>query len=103
VEYVDLPAEQWHAILTKQVGLPKFLANHLHQAAIDHQGGLFEHKTDTVECLTGTAPQNLKEFVREHLPGRVHHKDRCTRGVWSKKSAEPQVTVAAEVSPQPKR
>ncbi len=76
VEYVDLPAEQWHAILTKQVGLPKFLANHLHQAAIDHQEGLFEHKTDTVECLPGTAPQNLKEFVREHLPGRVHHKDR---------------------------
>ena len=28
VEYADLPAEQWHAILTKQVGLPEFLANH---------------------------------------------------------------------------
>ncbi len=68
VTYVDLPAEQWHTILTDQVGLPAFLANHLQQVAIDHQEGLFEIKNDTVERTTGTAPQSLASFVREHLP-----------------------------------
>lgn len=68
VTYVDLPVEQWHTILTEQVGLPAFLANHLHQVAIDHQEGVFEHKSDTVERVTGTAPQTLEAFVREHLP-----------------------------------
>lgn len=68
VTYVDLPVEQWHTILTEQVGLPAYLASHLHQVAIDHQEGWFEHQTDTVQRLTGTAPQNLESFVREHLP-----------------------------------
>ena len=67
VEYVDLPVEQWHEILVDQVGLPEFLANHLHQVAIDHQEGIFDHQTDTVKALTGAAPQSLPEFVREHL------------------------------------
>jgi NAD(P)H dehydrogenase (quinone) len=67
VEYVDLPVEQWHEILVKQVGMPEFLANHLHQVAIDHREGIFDHQTDTVEALTGTAPQSLAEFVRAHL------------------------------------
>lgn len=68
VTYVDLPVEQWHPILTEQVGLPVFLANHLYQVAIDHQEGLFEEKNDIVERLTGATPQNLESFVREHLP-----------------------------------
>lgn len=68
VTYVDLPSEQWHTILTEQVGLPAFLANHLHQVAIDHQEGVFEHQSDAVERLTGIAPQSLESFVREHLP-----------------------------------
>lgn len=65
IEYVDLPAEAWHSVLTQQVGLPEFLANHLHKVAIDHQEGLFERQTDTVERLTGIAPQSLREYVAE--------------------------------------
>jgi hypothetical protein len=34
--------------------------------AIDHQEGLFEVQTKTVEALTGETPQNLSDFVREH-------------------------------------
>jgi NAD(P)H dehydrogenase (quinone) len=67
IEYVDLPAAQWRDILIKQVGLPKFLANHLHQVAIDHQHGVFDRQTDTVESITGIAPQPLVKFVRCHL------------------------------------
>jgi NAD(P)H dehydrogenase (quinone) len=67
IEYVDLPVEHWHDILVHQLGLPEFLANHLHQVAINHQEGIFDHQTDTVEMLTGAAPQSLAEFVREHL------------------------------------
>lgn len=67
IEYVDLPVEQWHEILIHQVGLPEFLANHLHQVAIDHQEGIFDHQSDTVQGLTGAAPQSLAEFVREHI------------------------------------
>lgn len=67
VEYVDLPAEQWREILIQQVGMPEFLADHLYKVAIDHQEGIFDHQTDTVETLTGTAAQSLKDFVREHL------------------------------------
>ncbi len=68
VEYVDLPAEAWEEILEKQVGLPKFLAVHLHKVALDHQDGIFDRQTNTVEEVTGVAPQRLAEFVRERLP-----------------------------------
>ncbi len=68
VEYVDLPADPWHNVLIQQIGLPPFLANHLYKVAIDHQEGLFEQQNDTVERLTGIAPQSLDIFVREHLP-----------------------------------
>jgi NAD(P)H dehydrogenase (quinone) len=67
VEYVDLPVDQWRELLIRQVGLPEFLADHLYNVAIDHQEGIFDHQTDTVERLTGTAPQRLDEFVRERL------------------------------------
>jgi NAD(P)H dehydrogenase (quinone) len=67
VEYVDLPVEQWREILMHQIGVPEFLANHLHQVAIDHQEGIFDQQTDTVEMLTGVAAQSLAEFVRKHL------------------------------------
>ena len=67
VTYVDLPAEQWREILIQQVGMPEFLADHLYKVAIDHQEGIFDRQTDTVEALTGTAAQSLKDFVRENL------------------------------------
>jgi NAD(P)H dehydrogenase (quinone) len=67
VEYINLPEDQWLDILVKQVGLPEFLANHLFKVAQDHQDGIFDKQTETVEQITGTAPQSLTSFVREHL------------------------------------
>ena len=52
VEYVDLPKEQWLDILTHQVGFPEFLADHLYKVVQDHQDGIFDKKTDTVEQVT---------------------------------------------------
>ncbi|MBL4575046.1 MAG: hypothetical protein JKY51_02975 [Opitutaceae bacterium] len=66
IDYVDLPAEQWREALLHQIGLPEFLAEHLYQVAIDHQEGIFDLQTDTVELLTGKPPQNLTEFALEH-------------------------------------
>ena len=66
VEYVDVAGEFWRSILTDQVGLPEFLANHLHLVALDHQDGLFEAKTDVVEELTHEPPQSLDAFVEAH-------------------------------------
>lgn len=68
VEYIDLPAEQWRKILSDQIGLPKFLADHLYKVALDHQDGIFDLKTETVQHLTKTPPQGLRDFVRERLP-----------------------------------
>jgi NAD(P)H dehydrogenase (quinone) len=68
VAYVDIPAEQWETILVEQVGLPPFLAEHLKKVAIDHQEGVFDQQTDTVETLTGSPPQSLRDFVKKALP-----------------------------------
>ena len=64
VEYVDLPIEQWRTALLEQAGLPEFLTDHLCNVAIDHQEGLFSEQTDTIEALTGQAPESLSDFVR---------------------------------------
>ncbi len=66
IEYVNLPIEQWRAILTEKVGFPESLVTHLAAVAQDHQDGIFSGVTDVVEKIGGQAPQSLKDFVRIH-------------------------------------
>ncbi len=66
VEHVDLPIDVWGQMLSERVGLPEFLVNHLMAVAQDHRDGVFNAVTDTVEWITGRAPQSLEAFVRVH-------------------------------------
>lgn len=65
VAYVDLPIDAWSEVLVGQAGLPEYLANHLAHVAQDHQDGVFDAETDTVERVTGRPPQPVEDFVRE--------------------------------------
>jgi hypothetical protein len=67
VEDVNLPPNKLREMLIHQVDLPEFLADHLYHVAQDHPDEIFDEKTDTVEQVTGNAPQPLIDFVREHL------------------------------------
>ncbi len=66
IKYVDLPIEQWRALLVEQAGFPEFLATHLAAVAQDHQDGIFSAETDIVEKIGGRPPQSLEEFVQGH-------------------------------------
>ena len=66
VEYVDLPIDVWEQVLLEQMGQPQFLVKHLVAVAKDHQDGVFNAQTDTVEKITGQSPQSLEAFIRAH-------------------------------------
>ena len=65
VTYVSLPVEAWQKILVEREGIPEYLAAHLAEVARDHQRGVFNAQTDVVERITGSAPVELEDFVRE--------------------------------------
>ena len=64
VEYVDLPIDRWHAILTERSGFPDFLAAHRVAVSQDHQDGSGSGGTDVVKQIGGQSPQSLEHFVR---------------------------------------
>jgi uncharacterized protein YbjT (DUF2867 family) len=66
VTYVDLPIDRWRQALTEEAKLPPFLVNHLTSVAKEHQQGVFNVQTETVERLSGQPPQSLRAFVRAH-------------------------------------
>ncbi|MFG1427968.1 NmrA family NAD(P)-binding protein [Roseixanthobacter glucoisosaccharinicivorans] len=64
VRYEQISSEQWAREVTGHE-IP-FLAQHLHEVAIDHQNGVFAGTNDVVERLTGRRPMTVAEFVEKH-------------------------------------
>lgn len=64
IRYEKITSEQWVREVRGQE-IP-FLAQHLHEVAVDHENGVFAGTNDVVEKLTGRPPMTVAEFVEKH-------------------------------------
>lgn len=64
IRYEQITSEQWAREVTGQE-VP-FLAQHLHEVAIDHANGIFAGTNDVVEEITGRPAMSLAAFVENH-------------------------------------
>lgn len=66
ISYTPAPLEEWLSALQQSAALEPHTLAHISTMAKLHAAGRYDRATDTVEQLTGTAPETVAEFVTRH-------------------------------------
>jgi uncharacterized protein YbjT (DUF2867 family) len=62
----DIDHDTWVDNVLKPLGLPPHVEQHIATMALLHRAGRYDRATDTVEKLTGHAPESVAQYVAEH-------------------------------------
>jgi uncharacterized protein YbjT (DUF2867 family) len=66
ISYTPVPLEEWQSGLQRSGGLDPHTLEHISTMAKLHAAGRYDRATNTVEQLTGSAPETVAEFVARH-------------------------------------